>query len=467
MLYTKLPLSCFLFALFLQVNTAMAQKGYEIKIDIADATNETLFLAHYFADKQYVKDTIVLDANGRGAFKGTDALKGGVYLVVFENRNYFELMIDKEQHFALVCKKANPIATLKIKGSRENELFLEYVQFLNKKNLAVETLRNGKSEEDLKKEPLLSQLNALNQEVAAFRNAFLEKNPNLFFTILLKAGEDPQVPAAPLLPSGLPDSTFGYWYFRNHYFDNFDLGDHRLLRSPIYHSRLMFYLEKLIPPVPDTISLVLDRLIAMGSKNEETFRYLVSTLASHYERSEIMGMDAVFVHLVNQYYRTRKANWVDEATLVRIIDRADMLQPNLIGKKAPPLTMPNIEQKATSLYALKSKLTIVYFWDSSCGHCKKVTPEIKKLYDKYKQFGLAVYAVSLEQERENWLKYIGENNLNFINVIDVENRTGFRRLYDISATPVIFLLDADKKILGKKLTAEQTEDFIKRLLNID
>jgi thiol-disulfide isomerase/thioredoxin len=86
-------------------------------------------------------------------------------------------------------------------------------------------------------------------------------------------------------------------------------------------------------------------------------------------------MDAGFVHMVNKYYRTNQAYWVDTASLVRIIKRADDLTPIMLGKIAPPLnSYDSTLTRPMPLYGVKAKYTVVVFWDPGCGHCQKEMP---------------------------------------------------------------------------------------------
>ncbi len=58
------------------------------------------------------------------------------------------------------------------------------------------------------------------------------------------------------------------------------------------------------------------------------------------------------------------------------------------------------------MYELKANYTILYFWDSGCGHCKKVTPKLLDFYAEYKDKGVEVYAIGTEFETEDWKKYV-------------------------------------------------------------
>jgi thiol-disulfide isomerase/thioredoxin len=117
--------------------------------------------------------------------------------------------------------------------------------------------------------------------------------------------------------------------------------------------------------------------------------------------------------------------------------------------------------KQHSLYDVKAKYTVLYFWDPDCGHCQKATPALKEVYDKYRAKGLKVYAVCTEVEMDKWKKFIKEKNLDWINVADPAIRNNFRQDFDITTTPQIFLLDEEKIIRAKKIEVDVLDEILK------
>ena len=102
------------------------------------------------------------------------------------------------------------------------------------------------------------------------------------------------------------------------------------------------------------------------------------------------------------------------------------------------------------------------FWEADCGHCKKQVPQIKTgLLDKFKPYGFKVFAVHTQNDKEKWENFVTEHELfDFINCWDPQNQTNFRVYYHIDSTPVMYLLDKDKKIIAKKLDIEQFADIL-------
>jgi peroxiredoxin len=173
-----------------------------------------------------------------------------------------------------------------------------------------------------------------------------------------------------------------------------------------------------------------------------------------------MGMDAVFVGLVEDYYKSGQAFWADSVLTFKITDRARVLKPLLLGKKAPNVVLADTSGNMQSLWNVNAKYTVLCFWDPDCSHCKKVVPKLKEWYAANKNKGIEVFAACTETEEQKWKKFIRDNQLDWINVADIQLRNHFRSVYDISSTPVIYMLDKNKVIFAKKMGVEQMSEIL-------
>jgi peroxiredoxin len=153
--------------------------------------------------------------------------------------------------------------------------------------------------------------------------------------------------------------------------------------------------------------------------------------------------------------------WVNEKLKKNLKDHADQLRKSLIGRTAPNLIMLDANQQPRSLYALKNKYTIVYFFDPDCGHCKVETPKLVDFYNKNKQrFDLEVFAVSADTSMQKMRNYIKEMKMPWVTVNGPRSYVGsYHDLYDAQTTPSLYILDERKKIIGKKILSDQLEDF--------
>jgi thiol-disulfide isomerase/thioredoxin len=459
----KHPFKHLLFLALLIPFSGMSQKdGYSIKIKIHPLKDSVIYFGHYYGDKPYVNDTARVDASGTAVFEGKEALPGGIYLVVLPTKKFMEIAVDKEQHFTIETDTSDLVRKMKIKGSDENMYFYKYLVFISDRQKEVEPLRKQASKTKNKDSLALlqKQMSDIDKKVKEYKADYIKDHPDLFMTKVFVSSQDPEVPT----PKTHEDSLNSYTYYKTHYFDHIDLTDDRLVRTPVIYNKVKFYLDKLTLQIPDSIIKEADYLIAKTKGSKETFKYLVYYCTYTYETSPYMGMDAIFVHMADKYYETKQAYWVDSTSLRKILEKKNILKPLLIGKNAPPLSLPDTAGKNISFKTIKAPYTILFFWDPECGHCKKATPKLKLFYDKYKSQGFEVYAVNIEDNRAEWLKYIKEHDLNWINVSNAEHHYYLKEYYDVYSTPVIYLLDENKKIIAKRIDAEQLDGYVANML---
>ncbi|MFO8066170.1 MAG: TlpA disulfide reductase family protein, partial [Bacteroidales bacterium] len=296
------------------------------------------------------------------------------------------------------------------------------------------------------------------------KSEYIESFPEGLFTAILKAQKDVPLPEQKIKPDGTPDRQALYNQYLKDYWQNIDLTDERLLRTPVYHQKLNHFFNSVVIQTPDSIISAADRLIEKTRPNDEMFKYTVWYVMNLSEKSKLMGMDALFVHMAENYYLTGDAFWISDEYKEKIAERTEVLKPLLIGSVAPNIKVYTPEKESYALHDVSSKYTALYFWDSECSHCKKVSPALYEVYQNNKEKGLKVFAMNVEMDREKWLNYIKENGFNeWINVHDPTNQSGFRDKYDIYSIPIIYLLDEDKKIIAKEITAKQVEELIDHL----
>jgi thiol-disulfide isomerase/thioredoxin len=462
-------------------------QGYEIKIKIASYPGNNVIMAHHFANNTslYPDDTVKLDAKGVGIFKGKKALPGGMYLIYLpDKKSYFDILIDKQQKFSIEADTTNFIKTTKFSGSPENEIFYQYQNYLSSKreqaNALVEKRKTAKADEKISIEKSLDEIT---KDVKSYTEKVIASNPNTFLGTFLKSLQEINVPDAPRDAKGvITDSLFQARYFKAHYFDNFDYADPSLLRTPMYEQKVKTYFEKAIWQIPDTIINEVDMVLKKVKSNDELFRYNLVTLYNLYASSQIMGMDAVFVHIADQYYLPY-ATWSDSAFREKLKKEVAHKKPNLIGKIAPNVKLVQLPadhfiaaKSDTALKSnpyignnmnisdIKSKFLVIAFWEADCGHCKKVIPLLNdSMYPIIKAKGaevLAVHILSSVEGKRKWIDFVNEHNLyNWINAWSPYSLE-YKELYDIYSTPVIYVLDENKKIIAKRIDIKQIESVI-------
>ncbi|WP_373552798.1 thioredoxin-like domain-containing protein [Haliscomenobacter sp.] len=449
-----------------------AKNAYQIRVKIDGFTEKQLFLGYYMGDKQYVMDTALVDAKGEFVFSGPEALKGGMYIVVLPPSNdFFQVLVtDKEQSFFVRTTKDKPGENVKFEGSKENSLFYDYVNYLNAKRPEAEAL--GKEIAEAKdnqaaKDAAQKKMDKLNEDVEKYQKDYVVKYKGTFAAAIINANINVEPPKTfDNLAEEEKNRQLWLWT-RKHFFDNLNLSDNRLLRTPFLFSRLDNYVNKLSVQHPDSISVAIDTVLERLRPADEAFKYYLIHFLNSFAASKFVGMDAVYVHMSEKYYATGQANWANQEQVKKIVDNAKKLKPLLIGKTAPDIVLERNGAR-TMLSQLKSEYTLLYFWRYDCGHCKESMPAMKKFFEKFKDKGITLVAICVKpaQDQPECLKYIQENGLTgWYNAFDPTGR--YYVQYNVETTPQMYILDNKKEIISKQVPADQLEDVMDKIIEMN
>ncbi|MEO0895017.1 MAG: thioredoxin-like domain-containing protein [Bacteroidota bacterium] len=445
-------------------NTSLGKDGYKIEITVEGLNATQASLAHYYYDNQYIDDTVEV-VNGSFVFEGDEPLEEGMYLIFFPPENdYFELIIGADQHFSLSTKKGDYVKHMKVKGSKEAELYYSDLTYMTNQRLLADSLqsrlKNGAEAEEAKM--LQERLNQIGDQVEAYREKFLKENDDFFYTKMIYASQDPSIPVAPRDENGkLLDSLFAFKYYKAHYFDTFDFNDPRLLRTPVMHHKVSTYMEKLsYRHLADSMMQSIDYLLENFQNNEDVFRFLTARFLNQFAKPKYMVDEAIYCHIVDKYYVSGQAHWMADSLIDKMKERCEKISPTLPGRIAPDFKVMGMDGKYKRLHNIEADWVAIYFWNYDCSHCKKVTPKLVEAFEKYKleEKGVKVLTININGDVEEWKEKIQTYGLDIegvINTEDIYRQSGSTEVYDIYSTPRLFLLDKKKAIKAKQISVPQ------------
>ncbi len=465
---------------------AQAQKGTEhpYHFQIHGVKDTVVYLANYYGEKLFYADTAYADAQGKLSFKAIKPENEGKYAVVAPGPKYFEIIIADGERIRMETDTSDFVTNMKVLESENNKIMYGYVAFLGSKRERRERLfkeleqneGNPKVTAKLKEE-----YNLLNDEVLTYQRNIFEKNPNKLAAREIWMSVDIEPPL-----ELREDRDRAYYWYKHHFFDHIDLKDNRMVRVPLFHNRLLQYLNTTVIQDPDTLIKAIDNLVARTNPGTEVFKYVVHYTTYNFETSKIMGMDKVFVHMVDTYYKQGLATWMDDDKLKNIKEKADTKRYTLIGNALPELVLADTTDKWISTHRdIKNKYLLLYFYDPDCGHCKKETPKLVEFWKGYNG-DLAVYAISGKND-DKWRSFIRKNDMGFYNVSipkkayeDADYATGlitsrktnyhslkYQEHYDVYSTPKIIVLDQNRVVRAKDIAVEQLGELLERLDEID
>lgn len=443
------------------------EKGYRFSLFIYGGTDTVMYLGNYYMGGTYAFDTAYLNKKGYFLFENKEAkLKPGLYFFVNPDGNYLEFAVYHEKpDFQFETEDPGWQTHMRVRGSEQNKYLFDYHQANRMVHRTIDSAKREMTDSAAFAAFRIKQLVRLD----SIKESIIEEHPKSLVALLMNATREPDVPTEDSTGRKLTQRE-RVEYYVDHYFDYTQLDDDALVRTPemVFHQRLTTFLDRVLKNAPpETIIKYVDTLIDRSRPSKENFRYLVHNIAEKYLQSNIMSYDAIYVHLVKRYIETGMCDWMSPTAVDDNVKRANTWDKLLIGKPAPPLYMKDAAGEFHSLYGMQHKYTLLVFWSPTCGHCKTVIPDLYNRYAKLKdKYDIGAYAILSEPDdatRPQWHDFIKKYNLDWLNIDGGEANIDWHEVYDVITTPQIYLLDAEKKILAKKLSGESFEQVINML----
>ncbi|MBK7885075.1 MAG: DUF5106 domain-containing protein [Chitinophagaceae bacterium] len=460
-----------LFLLFASFGNRVFSQNYQVTLLAPGYKNGIAYLTYYMGANLNIEDSAAVNNNGTAIFKGNRKLPPGIYVMVLPDKKHrIDFLIDKGQEISLKIDTTDIINNSVIKGDKANDLYTQYQQFTAAKGALLEKEKTAFSQSASKKDSAFHEKNysRINNEINQYRENIIKNYPASMLSALFLAMKEPKyLIQNPITRS---DSIENYNYYKKHFWDGITFMDDRVIRTPFFLKKLEQYYRSLAI-VPDSIIKDVDYQLLLARNSPEMYKFLLNWLTDEFINPKYMGQDAVFVHLFEKYHSKGLTHWLNEKQMETISRRAYMLMANLIGDKAANLEMIDSMGKPSTLYDVNADYTVVCFWDPTCGHCKEELPRLDSIYQaSWKKHDVKIYAVLTEDTKAEWTKYTQEHHLtDWVHVYQTKEmaaaeiaaqKPGFRQLYDITQTPTLYLLDKEKRIIGKKLTWEQLNELL-------
>ncbi|HJA84611.1 MAG TPA: AhpC/TSA family protein [Candidatus Bacteroides avicola] len=161
------------------------------------------------------------------------------------------------------------------------------------------------------------------------------------------------------------------------------------------------------------------------------------------------------------------AAYANDETIIRIKDNVEKMKATAVGQKFTDFEMQTPDGKAVKLsdYVGKGKVTLIDFWASWCGPCRREMPNLVEAYKKYKNKGFEIVGVSLDRDAEAWKNGIKQLKITWPQMSDLKywDCEG-AKLYAVSSIPHTVLVDGEGTILARGLHGEELQEKIAEAL---
>ena len=222
--------------------------------------------------------------------------------------------------------------------------------------------------------------------------------------------------------------------------------------NPVLAAQIDFYFDKLTAPLPDSIALEIRRLIERTESHTDLRDFILWHLLEKYRHPEYMSQDQVFVWLYDQYFSQLEIKDLNETNLAMIREKADQLRRLALFNPAPNFMLND----SLDLQSIVSEYTILFFYDHDCDVCQQEMLDLDSVVAQHPE--ITVLAIDMNPEGSSGFEIYpkGNGDLKFpIQHRRIANPSELIGLYDIETTPLIYVLDRNKRIIAKKIRARQ------------
>jgi thiol-disulfide isomerase/thioredoxin len=150
-----------------------------------------------------------------------------------------------------------------------------------------------------------------------------------------------------------------------------------------------------------------------------------------------------------------------------LADRLVKMEAVSVGHVAPDFELDTPDGGKITLHGVKAKIKLIDFWASWCGPCRGENPNVVAMYNEYHPKGLEIVGVSLDRDKEAWIKAIADDGLTWVHGSDLQFwQAAPAKLYMVNSIPHTVLLDENNLIIAKNLRGAALKAKIAELLDL-
>jgi len=445
---------------------SVGQLGYAQQIEIKiTGTSGIAFLSELSGEKISGVDSVNLND---GVYKfSVVGEHNGIYRLTFNKNNkslqgkaqtgWIDFIYDNED--VEIKTEANSVLdSIKVIKSESNKIYYEFVKLNKDYKTKAELLqlilaRYPKADDyyQTTKEKLLQ----IQEEYKYFINVTSQENSNSFIAKYVKSAQ------LPVVDIEIPTDK-QLTYLKSDALDNVNFYDDGLIYSDAFTNKTIEYLTYYRNPqlpiglLEKEFESAIDTILHKAKVNEIVYRHIIEYLLDGFKK---FGFDNVLNYIVENYV-IKDDLCLNEKLTTALDRRIQQVKEFKIGNTVPNIVLPDSNGSLVDLSKISSDKTLIIFYASWCPHCQSLIPQIYNYYKEQNPKKFEVLAISIDSTRNDWLKFVNNNKLNWLNISDLKGWTGKAvQDYFIYATPTMFLADREMNLISVPKTVEELKTF--------
>ncbi len=479
----KLWLSVFLFSFFFH----LAAQPFKLQVNIKNQPFNTVAVGALRGDRFIIADSLltqnIMTRTGpvkTATWNIPSDTRPGVYRIVLGQTTYARVMDESPQQVDFIFNGEDvrfetdfrfPADSLKLIHSEENKVWFEFIRqemdLRNKINdlekeeafynsMLSEAESSGSDSkvkiEEIKasREQVANQFNLMQMQREEFITRMAEEHNSLFVSKIIKCYREP-------LRDGFLTPVERKAFFQKNYLGYLDFSDEALVQSSVLTEKIFTYLvsynqkeytqDQRQNAYIKAVDAIMADVIKEGGEYSEVYEFVVDYLVTGFEG---LKMDKVLTW-ISDHYSAPLCKTEEKTTLRRKLEAQKMT----VGTVVPDFTLNDLKGQPVNLSKALKERNLVVFWASWCPHCTSLLPQIKSLCTG--KINLEVIAVSLDRSANEWNNAVYKAGFEtYRNLSDLSEWNGkVVEDYNIYATPSMFLIDENRKIIAKPTSIQE------------
>jgi len=443
--------------IFIIIPFFLSAKEYKIQGTIKNYNSAQVFLSSVYGDKLNILDSTLTDRDGSFQFTFDQNQPNGMYRLFFANNKKLDLLFNYE-NIIFESNVSDPINNIVIKESVENKAYYKYLLRKNYDQYRLELLQPvlmyyPKTDAFFK--TISNEFNNIQKGLSEFTRDLLFRNKDTYAAAIIAMEQKPL-----LIPDLNPEQQ--QMYLREHYFESVKFDNESLLRSNVITTTVLSYLSLYQnqnlskDQLEDEFIKAVDVILTHTKSNIVIHNFVIDYLINGFEN---YGFNRVITHMADWLSNPENCDMPEDSNSMK--ERLNTIKKLAPGNQAPNIVENDLAGNAINLNEIKSKYTLVVFWASWCPHCKNLLPELADFYQSQKD-KLSIVSISIDTSKTDLKTYLQTFNPDWETMADFKGWDGKAAIdYGIHATPSIFLLDENKKILGKVESIFELQQLMK------
>ena len=427
----------------------------KISGSITGLENEKLYLMKLMGEKRSFIDTIQTDLTGSFTFDIPENADPGMYMIIKGPGQAVELIYNNED-IQFTTTGFEDKDGIQIISSVENLIYYDYLSIkgmnLYKIDVITSLLRNYPPNDEFYISAI-EQYDFLKTQLNNRVDQLIDNNPLTLASRYLTADR-------PLIVDPTLSDFEKNNYLKNHFFDNVDFADTMLIKSTFLTSKVVNFLglfqneANSQEELENFMLMGVDTVLQHAQVNQKVYEFLVDFLIGGFQS---IGFEKGLEHIANASMLDQFCENTERK--LKLENKLDLIKKLAIGQPAPNINSIDIHGQEINLNAIDAKKTVLIFWASWCPHCDEIMPVINSYYGD--KSNIEVIAISIDESNEDLMKSLNESSYDWINIAELKGWNGdIVEEYGIVATPSVFILDENKKIIGKPLGKKEIAEFL-------